>query len=554
MKNNRRYYFKKLSSYVPKIKAIFAANILIRLLLTAIILFNPYLFSRTMDAIVNGTYREILPYLVILMLVSFLLETVLKYSELKLENNLIFTIQEKLRCSIWKKLYCSDYSKTKELDIGEIKNTISNDVDVFENTLQNDMIGFLFNAFILVASAVWLMLISARLTILLILVIPVVYWITKRIGIKVNQSSELLRVENGKYDSIIFNSVHLWKSIKALSLREMLSERMRIQWGKITKLQFTIFVYNFLSFFIESIKDLYVVKITVYIISAILIQKNKMTIGTFILFTSYFGLFIEALNNIIASEISVKQNDPSISRVFAYHDNFDFEENEKVSDINADSFVLRNVSFRYDKEMPLVFEDLNEEFKKKEKIMLKGGNGSGKSTLIKLLSGMLQPTDGSVEISCIPVKDIDRRWKQKNLAVILQDTYLPNMSIYKNMLLANPEASQIDIENACKAACIHDLIVGLKDGYQSKVGENGCLFSGGERQRLLLAQLFLRNPQIIILDEATCSLDKETETIINNNIDEKFADCMIIRITHNSYQNHKTDRVISVDNGKLSNM
>lgn len=549
MNNKRRYIIKRISSYMPYTKTLFAANIVIRLLLTAIILFNPYIFSKTMDSIVNGTYKKVLPYLVLLMLGSFLCETILKYFDIKIDNHLIFSIQEKLRSSIWKRIYSSDYSQTKNLDIGEIKNTISNDVDVFEKTIRDDMIGYLFNVFILIASSVWLLLISARLTILLIIMIPIVYLITKRIGLKVNKTSEQLRAVNGKYEGIIYNSIHIWKSIKVLSLRKLLSDRIELQWKNVTKIQFSIFIYNFLSFLIESIKDLYVVKITVYIVSALLIKQNKMTIGTFILFTNYFGLFINALNAIIASEISIKQNSPSISRVLGYQKGKDCI--KKEADIKADKYALQNVSYRYDENMPYILADSNIVFQKNEKILLKGSNGSGKSTLIKLLLGMIEPTKGRVEISGIPICEIDRHWKQNNLAVILQETYLPNMTIYNNMLLANPNASMVEIENACKAACIHDLIVGLKDGYRSIVGENGCLFSGGERQRLLLAQLFLRNPKIIILDEATCSLDKDTETIINQNIDEKFANCMIIRITHNSYQNHKTDRIVSIVDGRL---
>ncbi len=551
MANNRLHYYRQLSSYAPKMNKVFLGLLLTKVLLTVLMLCNPYLYSRTVDAIIAGKYKQMLPYLALLYLGVFLLETILYLYENLLANQFIFSLQEKLRCLIWRNIYAADYSKTRNLDLGEIKNTISNDVDLLDDTVRKNMIEYLFNLFVLLASAIWLMIISFKLFIILLLVIPLVYWITKLIGKKLNHASELLRKEIAEYEGLIYNSVTLWKSIKVLCLSELMVQKLQRLWDKVLTQQFRMLLYNFLSYFIQSLKDLYFVKIAVYIIAALSIQQNKMTIGTFILFISYFEYFVSAINGIVESELSIKQNDPSIARVFAlcnYHE----ETKEKIGNIQLTELSFRQVYYKYEDQLPYVLEDLTEKFYAKEKILIKGNNGSGKSTIIKLILGFLHPVSGCVEISGVPIEHIEKAWIQNNVAVVIQDSNLFDMSIYENMLLANPDANKAEIEHACKLACIHDVIVRLQDGYKTRIGENGCFLSGGERQRLLLAQLFLRNPQIVILDESTSALDKETETIVNLNIDVQFSDRMIIRISHNSYQNHAIDHVLSIVNGKLT--
>ena len=211
---------------------------------------------------------------------------------------------------------------------------------------------------------------------------------------------------------------------------------------------------------------------------------------------------------------------------------------------------VENLSFTYDKEK--ILTDLFAEFPENSVIGIKGKSGSGKSTLLKLLMRFWQPDNGAIRISNRDIENINTTDLRNMESYVTQETYLFHDTIANNLRVANPEATDEELKEACKKAAVHDFIETLPQGYDTQVGELGSTLSGGERQRLGLARTFLHKAPLILLDEPTSNLDSLNEAVILKTIDQERQDKTIILVSHRASTMAIADNVYNIENGRLS--
>ncbi|MBQ8750985.1 MAG: ABC transporter ATP-binding protein [Alphaproteobacteria bacterium] len=226
------------------------------------------------------------------------------------------------------------------------------------------------------------------------------------------------------------------------------------------------------------------------------------------------------------------------------------KENAYALKIKSPSIEYQDITFSYIKEKE-VFKNLNISIKPYQKIGLVGSSGSGKSSLINLLLRSYTPQKGKILIDNHDISDITEFSLHKNISYVPQDVTLFNRSLLENLKITKPKASNDEIINACKLAHIHDTIMGLKNGYDSIVGERGILLSGGERQRIAIARAILQDAPILILDEATSALDSEAEFAIQQALSNLMNHKTVIAIAHRLSTLRSMDRIIVLDNGKI---
>lgn len=212
---------------------------------------------------------------------------------------------------------------------------------------------------------------------------------------------------------------------------------------------------------------------------------------------------------------------------------------------------FNSISFNYPKSKKTVLKDMSFKIKKLEKIAIVGESGSGKTTLINLLLRFYDPDKGKIYYNNIDIKDIPLEALRKQVAVVSQDTYLFNGTIMENLKLAKEDASMDELISACKAAKIHDFISGMKDGYLTFVGEMGLNLSGGQRQRIAIARALLKNAPLIILDEATSSVDIENEKAIQESLDILLKNKTSITIAHRLSTIKNVDRILVLKDGEI---
>jgi ATP-binding cassette subfamily B protein len=210
-----------------------------------------------------------------------------------------------------------------------------------------------------------------------------------------------------------------------------------------------------------------------------------------------------------------------------------------------------DVHFGYEKARE-VLHGINMDIKPGEMIGLVGHSGAGKSTLINLLMRFYDPTQGTVEIDGVDLRKIKLDDFRRQVGVVLQESYLFPGSIKDNIAYGRPDASEIEIMNAAHAANAHDFIVGFPDGYDTYVGERGQRLSGGERQRIAIARAILHNPQILVLDEATASVDTETERMIQEAIENLIEGRTVFAIAHRLSTLRNADRLVVIDDGTVA--
>ena len=208
---------------------------------------------------------------------------------------------------------------------------------------------------------------------------------------------------------------------------------------------------------------------------------------------------------------------------------------------------IDNLSFAY-KNDNFVIRDFSIFIKKGEKVMISGTSGAGKTTLLKLIAAFYVPTMGTIRWDAQDYTDIDRRCLIEKIGYMFQETYLFGTSILENIRLGRSEASESEIIEAAKLAGVDEFVSKLPEGYNTEVGERGTLLSGGQRQRIALARLFLKKPEVILMDEATANLDSYTAKKVMCRLFEVFEDKTIIAISHRNTETQFFDRVIELNN------
>lgn len=230
------------------------------------------------------------------------------------------------------------------------------------------------------------------------------------------------------------------------------------------------------------------------------------------------------------------------------------DEGTKTIDIkSADGFEIRyeNIEFAYSEKKNTVFKNLNFTVAKNEKLAVAGESGSGKTTIVNLLLRFYEPTSGSIYINGTDIKDLTLKSLRSLITVVSQETYLFNGTIKENLLHANEDADEEKLIDACKAANIHSFIQSLPEGYNTKVGERGLNFSGGQRQRIAIARAVLKNSPIVVLDEATSSVDTENENEIKQSLNHLLRNRTSITIAHRLNTIENSDRILVLLRGEI---
>jgi ATP-binding cassette subfamily B protein len=243
----------------------------------------------------------------------------------------------------------------------------------------------------------------------------------------------------------------------------------------------------------------------------------------------------------------------SVTRVFEIMDEtVDITDGDKSTLTNLQGHIkLEHVSFGYE-DSKEVLRDNNLEIKPGEFVGLVGKSGVGKSTLINLIMRMYDVDEGSVLIDGVDIRDIPQELLRAQMGVVLQENFLFTGSVWQNLTYAKPDATREEVIQAAKSAGAHDFIIRLPDGYNTYVGEKGHTLSGGERQRISIARALLHNPKILILDEATASLDTETEKLIQDALQMLSSGRTTIAIAHRLSTLRNATRLVVFDRGQIA--
>ena len=279
--------------------------------------------------------------------------------------------------------------------------------------------------------------------------------------------------------------------------------------------------------------------------------SETITIGTLVAFTTLQTRLFFPIGSLLGVQIEVQSSLALFDRIFEYLDHeVDIVEGaERLAEPRGE-VALDSVWFRYD-DAAWTLQDVSFMVPPGTKTALVGETGSGKTTCAYLVARLYDASEGSVAIDGVDVRDLTFESLADTVGVVSQETYLFHATVRENLRFARPSASDEEVEEAARAAQIHELIATLPDGYDTMVGERGYRFSGGEKQRMAIARTVLRNPPVPVLDEATSSLDTQTERLVQEALERLSEGRTTIAIAHRLSTVRDADQIVVLDRGRV---
>lgn len=287
--------------------------------------------------------------------------------------------------------------------------------------------------------------------------------------------------------------------------------------------------------------------------------RGSYSIGTLVAVATVMVRLSSPVTGLVYRSVQIRMMRTVIDRIFGYLE-LEIDENCQIDpkrpglelDTPTPTLDVQDVSFRYADSLPWAIHSVSFTVKPGERVAIVGKSGAGKSTLAYVVAGLYPAQHGQVELGGRPLSALSMTARQDAIGFMAQDTYLVQTSIAENLRLARPDASLDELREACTLAGISQLIESLPQGYETVVGDSGVRFSGGERQRIAVARIVLRDPAIWILDEPTSALDMETEAGVIDSIDLASRGRAMIMITHSPPMIERADRVLVMDKGAVS--
>jgi ATP-binding cassette subfamily B protein/subfamily B ATP-binding cassette protein MsbA len=283
------------------------------------------------------------------------------------------------------------------------------------------------------------------------------------------------------------------------------------------------------------------------------VMAGKMTLGDLLVFLAYLGMLYSPLEQLSYTAWSMEGAAAAAQRVFEVLDTPDDVPDPKNPvrlPTGPGTIEFRGVGFQYargDK----VLRELSFRVAPGESVAVVGGTGAGKTTLLSLLPRFYDPTEGSIMIHGIDLRNVSKKELRERQALVLQETVLLNGTILENIAYGRPGASFREIEKAAKEAQADEFITALPKGYQTQVGERGVMLSGGQRQRIGIARAFLRDAPILLLDEPTSALDPTTEGELLGVLGKLMSRPTTLLVTHRLHAAHRADRILVLEKGRL---
>jgi ATP-binding cassette subfamily B protein len=294
----------------------------------------------------------------------------------------------------------------------------------------------------------------------------------------------------------------------------------------------------------------------IYLAAGLPVSAGTVTIGTLIAFTTLQNGLFRPITGLLNTSVSVISSLALFGRIFEYLD-LPVEVDEPAHPVSVNPAEVKGhvtfsgVSFAYPGANRQALDGIDLDVPAGSTLALVGETGSGKTTLGSLVARLYDPTAGTVAIDGVSVRDMKLADLAAIVGVVSQETYLLHTTVRENLRYARPSATDAEIEQAARAAQIHELISGLPDGYDTMVGSRGHRFSGGEKQRIAIARTLLRNPRVLVLDEATSALDTETERAVQQAFDALAQGRTTITIAHRLSTVRNADQIAVLDHGRV---
>jgi ATP-binding cassette, subfamily B, bacterial len=518
---------------------------------------SPFLLRAVIDKALPERNLHLLVWLVAAMVAVAAISSAFGVVQTWVSTKVGQQVMHELRTSVFGHLQRQSIAFFTRTRTGEVQSRIQNDIGGMEAVVTSTATSIASNLTTAVATSIAMIALSWRLSLISLAVMPPAIFLTRKVAkmrraITAEQQRELADLNVTIEEGLSVNGVQLAKTMGSgpalirrfadssarlidLELRSQLAGRWRMA---------------SLSIIFAAIPAV------IYLAAGLPVAAGTVSIGTLIAFTTLQNTLFRPITGLLSTSVSVISSLALFARIFEYLD-LPVEIDEPASPVSIDPAKITGhlrfdgVSFTYPGADRPALTGIELDVPAGSHLAVVGETGSGKTTLGSLVARLYDPSDGAVRIDGTDLRDMRLADLAAVVGVVSQETYLLHTTVRENLRYAKPAATDAEIEDAARAAQIHDLIASLPDGYDTMVGSRGHRFSGGEKQRIAIARTLLRDPRVLVLDEATSALDTETERAVQHAFDTLAAGRTTITIAHRLSTVRDADQIIVLDHGQI---
>lgn len=464
----------------------------------------------------------------------------------KASESIVLNIREELYDHI-QNLHYDEHVKA---DTGDWIQRCTSDVETIRRFLATQVIE-MARAMLLVGSTLFFMLsMDVKMTLISMAVVPIIFVFSFIFFTKVKAAFQLADEAEGRLSTVLQENLTGVRVVRAFGRQAFEVDKFEEKNREYRDLSYRL--NNLLAVYWSSSDFLILFQLGVVLLLGVYwASTGHITLGTLIAFMDYEGRLLWPVRQMGRILTDMGKTQVSLGRIHEIIEipREDMEEDGLKPDLNAD-IEFKDVYFEYKSGQP-VLKGVSFKVKKGQTVAILGPTGSGKSSLVHLLQRLYDYQKGSVTIGGVELKKISKKWLRSYIGIVLQEPFLFSKTIKENIALPKIDASEKEIIEAAKAACIHDSIEEFEDGYDTPVGERGVTLSGGQKQRVAIARTLIKDSSILIFDDSLSAVDTETEAAIREALKERSRDVTTFIISHRITTVSQADLILVLDDGKI---
>lgn len=543
--------FSRLLGYLQPYKREITVVIICMMLFTITNIAIIPIVGKICEAIGNKDFTA-LNLMALFALGIYFLRGIASYGQGYMMNFVGFRVVTDMRLQVYRHMQDMSFDFFAKWRTGELLSRLLSDIQNIQTTIVNTITEMVPNILTLIGVLSYLSYLNWRLTLLTIIVIPILGVLISHFGGKMREVSREAQRKVADVSSILQEKVSGIRVIKSFAMEKHEVEKFRKEnennfWILMKQAQ----IYSTQTPVLSFIQMVAIMGLIWY--GGAEVVAGRLSAANLIAFFTGIALLADPVSRLGSISTTIQSALASAERVFEVIDikpTVTEKKDAKPVTSIAGQVEFSNVSFSYDKESP-VLKDINFKADAGEIVAIVGKSGSGKTTLVNLIPRFYDVTLGKILIDGNDVRDLKITGLRQFMGIVPQETILFSGTISDNIAYAKPEATDKEIEKAAKMANAHDFIRILPEGYATPVGEKGVRLSGGEKQRIAIARALLRNPKILIFDEATSSLDTESEQLVQEAIDNLMKNRTTFVIAHRLSTVQHADKIIVLDKGQI---
>lgn len=535
---------KRFIRYYKPYKKLFILDLLAAFLVSACDLFYPMITRNIINDVIPNKQIKLLFVFAIVLTLIFLIKAGLNYFMQYWGHVVGVRMQADMRRDLFDKLQDMPNKYFDNNKTGVIMSRIINDLLDISELAHHGPEDLFISLVMLVGSFIILCTINVPLTIITFAIIPFLLFYTIHKRNKMKKAFKETRVKTGEVNATIENSISGVRVTKSFGNKAYEMEKFDKSNGIFKKAR--EHAYKAMAEYFSGMFFLVdMLELIVLIAAGYFTYLGKINVGDFAAYLLYIKMFLQPIRKLINFN-EMFQNGMS---GFERYEEIMNEENEKeipnakeLKDIKG-KITIKDVTFRYDNKESIL-ENFNLDIEAGKMVALVGPSGGGKTTICNLIPRFYDYESGQIFIDDVDISSVTLKSLRENIGIVQQDVFLFTGTIKENIMYGNPNATDEEVIEAAKNACLHDFIMGLEDGYDTFIGERGVKLSGGQKQRISIARVFLKNPAILILDEATSALDNVTEYEIQKALEELSKDRTTLVVAHRLSTVKNSDEIV----------